>query len=235
MKKYIIVHNNTLKITNNWGVETTLYRIKALKDFGDVKAGDLGGWIQTEKNLSQEGTCWVYGKSMVYDENTRILDNAKVYNSTIHSGTQHSGLFQTKISGYAKVYDSTISSGEIYENATIRNSTIAFEATVSGNAFVGSSEIMGCKTYIAGNARVYECSKINNCEVRDDVTVCHAIIDNSQIKEKATVEGGWVHADSIIGGNLTVRNCTISDCYLVPTRDMSETKIENAYLKKLII
>jgi len=27
----------------------TLHRIKALKDFGNVRAGDLGGWIEREK------------------------------------------------------------------------------------------------------------------------------------------------------------------------------------------
>ena len=38
----------------------TLYRIKTLKDFGDVKKGDLGGWVEKEENLSQEDNCWVY-------------------------------------------------------------------------------------------------------------------------------------------------------------------------------
>lgn len=27
----------------------TLHRIQAIKDFGDVKKGDLGGWIESEK------------------------------------------------------------------------------------------------------------------------------------------------------------------------------------------
>ena len=30
----------------------TLHRIRAIRDFGDVKAGDLGGWIEREGNLS---------------------------------------------------------------------------------------------------------------------------------------------------------------------------------------
>ena len=30
-----------------------LHRIKALKDFRSVKAGELGGWIESEENLSQ--------------------------------------------------------------------------------------------------------------------------------------------------------------------------------------
>ena len=36
-----------------------LTQIRALRDFGAVKAGDLGGWIESEKNLSQGGDCWV--------------------------------------------------------------------------------------------------------------------------------------------------------------------------------
>lgn len=40
-----------------WG--QTLYRIQALKDFGDVKAGDLGGWVEGLYNLSQNGKSWI--------------------------------------------------------------------------------------------------------------------------------------------------------------------------------
>jgi hypothetical protein len=43
----------------------TLYRIKALKDFSDVKSGDLGGWVESEDNLSQQGECWVYGDAVL--------------------------------------------------------------------------------------------------------------------------------------------------------------------------
>lgn len=32
-----------------------LYRIKALVDFYDVKSGDLGGYVESYNNLSQEG------------------------------------------------------------------------------------------------------------------------------------------------------------------------------------
>ena len=33
------------------------YRVKALRDFNDVKKGDIGGYIQTENNLSQLDDC----------------------------------------------------------------------------------------------------------------------------------------------------------------------------------
>ena len=44
----------------------TLHRIKALKDFGEVKAGDLGGFIEREENLSQEGNAWVGDYAKVF-------------------------------------------------------------------------------------------------------------------------------------------------------------------------
>lgn len=41
----------------------TLHRIKALIDFGDVKAGELGGYVEKETNLSQYGDALVYGNA----------------------------------------------------------------------------------------------------------------------------------------------------------------------------
>ena len=45
----------------------TLYRIRALKDVPsiEVKSGDLGGFIEKESNLSQEGNAWVAGNAQV--------------------------------------------------------------------------------------------------------------------------------------------------------------------------
>ena len=42
-----------------------LYRIKALSSFGYVSAGDLGGFLESEKNLSQNGNAWVSGNAEV--------------------------------------------------------------------------------------------------------------------------------------------------------------------------
>ena len=55
----------------------TLYRIKALVQFGNVNAGDLGGWIEKEENLSQSGNAWVYGDARV-SGNARVYGNAEV-------------------------------------------------------------------------------------------------------------------------------------------------------------
>ena len=41
----------------------TLFRIKALISFGNVKAGELGGYIEKEGNLSHEGNARVCGNA----------------------------------------------------------------------------------------------------------------------------------------------------------------------------
>jgi hypothetical protein len=49
----------------------TVRRIRALKDFGDVKDGYLGGWIEAERNLSQNGECWA-------SENAWVCGNTEI-------------------------------------------------------------------------------------------------------------------------------------------------------------
>jgi len=56
----------------------TLYRIKAIKDFGYVKKGELGGWVESESNLSHNGNAWVYENAEVY-ENAKVYGDAEVY------------------------------------------------------------------------------------------------------------------------------------------------------------
>lgn len=45
-------------VTNVFGKK--LFRIKALVAFGDVSAGELGGFVEKEENLSNNGDAWVY-------------------------------------------------------------------------------------------------------------------------------------------------------------------------------
>ncbi len=80
---------------------TTLYRIKALKSFNDVNEGDLGGYVESEKNLSHYGNAWVYGNAKVYGDaevsgNARVYGNAKVYGNARVYG-------DARVSGYARV------------------------------------------------------------------------------------------------------------------------------------
>lgn len=46
----------------------TLHRIRAVISFAYIKAGEMGGWIETEDNLSHNGDAWVYGDAKVYGD-----------------------------------------------------------------------------------------------------------------------------------------------------------------------
>lgn len=71
-KKYTFVKDDKFEFLGQ-----TLYRIKALRSFGDVKRGDLGGYIAKEENLSHDGTCWVYDEAWVMDD-ARVYEDGKV-------------------------------------------------------------------------------------------------------------------------------------------------------------
>ena len=72
IKKYELIKDDFIILEDN-----KLYRIRALKDFSNVSAGNIGGYIESKNNLSQEDNCWVYDDAKVYG-NTIVCDNAMV-------------------------------------------------------------------------------------------------------------------------------------------------------------
>ena len=76
------------KLTSEFIVDISgvkLFRIKALIEFGNVKAGDLGGYIEKEENLSHMGNAWVSGNAQVFG-NARVSGNAWVSGNAQVSG-----------------------------------------------------------------------------------------------------------------------------------------------------
>ena len=63
-------------VVTNTGV--TLYQIEATTQGYWGPVGTLGGYIQSERNLS--GNAWVHHSARVYD-NAQVYDNALVYGS----------------------------------------------------------------------------------------------------------------------------------------------------------
>ena len=56
-----------------------LHRIRALRDVReDVHAGDIGGFVQSEGNHSQEGQCWV-ANNAVAAEGASISGDAIIW------------------------------------------------------------------------------------------------------------------------------------------------------------
>lgn len=110
-----------------------MFRVRALKDVGlRVRAGEVGGYVQHEWNLSQEGDCWVSDDAEVCD-NARVDDDAWISDNAEIS-------HDAKVSGRAHVYGDAW----VHEDALVYG-----DADVSGNARVYGN------AHICGNARVY--------------------------------------------------------------------------------
>ena len=156
-KKYELT-SETIKFNG-----VTLHRIKALKDFSDVKEGDLGGWIEKEENLSQMGNAWVYSNAKVYG-NAKVFGDAQVFcDAEVYGNAQVYG--NAEVYGYALVYDNA----EIYHNAKVfGNAEICGNAEVFGNAKIcGNAVVKNNEDYIVfknfwSSGRYFTWTRSNN-------------------------------------------------------------------------
>ncbi len=128
-----------------------LFRIKALVSFGNVKEGDMGGYIEKEDNLSQDGNSWVGGNSKVYGtaivkENALVGENARVYGNAIVGGN-------AVIDGDAIVRENAL----VHGNATVGGKAKVYgNAFVYGNTRVNGNALVGGNAWVAGHAVVHE-------------------------------------------------------------------------------
>ena len=129
-KKYILT-SETIEFNKH-----ILHRIKALKDFGDVKKGDLGGWLEKESNLSHEGNCWVYDEAAVYSE-AKVMGDAEVHDDV--DVVNHS-----IVQGNAKVFDGAKISD---------HSSVMGNAEVRGDVWVDESSIVQGHAKVTGKYR----------------------------------------------------------------------------------
>lgn len=126
-KKYMLT-DNTITVNGR-----TFYRIVALKNFGLVKAGMLGGYIESENNLSHEGEAWVYENAYV-GGNVRVYDDAKVDGNVLVLGN-------AKIHGNASIYGNAHvnDNTSVHDNTTcISNKANVYEylAIIGGIGFI---------------------------------------------------------------------------------------------------
>ena len=177
----------------------TLFRIKALKSFNDVKVGDLGGFIEKEENLSENawvcddacvcGNARVYGDARICGnarvfENARICGDARVYeNACIYGNAWVYG--DARIYGDARVYGDA----SVFENARIYD-----EACVYGSVYDDAR--------VFGNARVYDDARVyGNAHVYENACV----YGNARVYGNTWVYGNaWVCDDARVYGNARV-------------------------------
>ena len=134
----------------------TLYRIEALKYFGEIKKGDKGGFIESENNLAHEGDAWVSDNAHVYGD-ACVFDNAQVYGNAF-------------ISGYAQVYGDAF----VYGNAWLYDNTrVCGYARVADNARVYGDANVCDDSSVFGSACVYDNAHVyGDALVRGYACVC---------------------------------------------------------------
>ena len=145
----------------------TLYRIRAVRDFGSVKTGEFGGYIEKEENLSHFGNAWISGDARVFGDarvsgnarvsgDARVFDNAKVYgNAWVYGEVQVAGnawvYGDARVSENAWVYGDARVSGDarVFDNAWVYgNAKVSGDARVSGNAWVyGNAEVFNTRHF----------------------------------------------------------------------------------------
>lgn len=155
-KKYELIDGDTTTIG-----QTVLHRIKSLIAFDDVTIGQLGGYIESEDNLSHEGNCWVYDFGKVHDL-ARVSENGKVYgNAQMHGMSQLYG--NAKITGECRIHDNV----QIYDNAEIRGNTKLYNnVQVYGNGKVNGD------SSIYGDTQIYEKAVIEGKRIKYDIHRC---------------------------------------------------------------
>lgn len=125
-KKYITLENGL-----------HLYQIKALRDFGDVRKGQLGGYVQCEDNLAHDGECWIYDEAKVYD-NARVEKDAKLFDQVmVHANAIVSDRVRiyhhVNIDEHAHIYDYTV----LYDHVCIKSyATLNCHTHITKNAII---------------------------------------------------------------------------------------------------
>jgi hypothetical protein len=127
-----------------------LYRIIALRDFGEVEKGQKGGYIEGEHNLSQSGNCWVAGLAHVrkqarVEKNALVCDFVEVTDEALLTDdTQASG--HAHIGGFARMEDESMAEDHTRIKGTV---------LMSGRSRAGGTSFLAERCALADNAHVH--------------------------------------------------------------------------------
>lgn len=131
-KKYKLIQDSRI-----WQYDRAIYRIQALRDFSDVKKGDLGGFVESEGNLSQEGDCWIYDMAQAV-EKSRVEGDACL--------RDYSKMFD---SSYLKDKAQLQGSARMRHYSCLEDNAVAIDAEISGFAHItGDVVIRRSKDYV---------------------------------------------------------------------------------------
>lgn len=127
-----------------------VHRVRLLRDLHPkIKAGTLGGWVRSARNLSHEGQCWIADEALVVGD-ARITGNADVRGEAVVSGQAHVR-DQASIFEQAEVTDKVLVGG----NVMVRDA-----ARVSGSAVLGGAIEVAETAEVSGDFAVEGVGKL---------------------------------------------------------------------------
>jgi carbonic anhydrase/acetyltransferase-like protein (isoleucine patch superfamily) len=189
------------ELTNETKVfgDRVLHRIKALIDIPKhgVEAGDLGGFIEGENNLSHDGECWIGKNACAYDNayvygNARVYDNARICDNA-HVGGDAWICGNANVYGKARIrdYAGVSANAQVFGNALIYgNSCILGNASIYGNVCVSGRAYISGNAYTYGNVRVFDNAWIgDNARVSGDACV----YGNACVRGESWITQGKYH------------------------------------------
>lgn len=192
-----------------------VFRIQATRNFGMVRKGDLGGYIQCEKNLSHLGTAWVYEEAVIMDDAV-VEDDAKVSGTSI-------------VKEDARVYDNAFVDGkseisghsQVFESARVEDSNLDTKARVYGRSRVMDSGLQSFSR-VYDNAFVNNSTLSGNCEIYGDSTIDNGyIFENAKVYDNAIISG----PGAIVAGNVKV----CEDCHIVTGTTVTGDNVLTSY------
>ena len=145
--------------------ERTLYRVRALKNFRNVKAGDLGGWVSGKHNLSQEGDCWIYDEAKCMD-NARMYHNSAMYNNAVMCDfSEMHGC--SEMHNYSAMLDNSrmYNCSAMYDNSRMYNDSKMYNnSRMFDNSAMYNNAVMLDNSKMFENSRMYRDSRLKNKE-----------------------------------------------------------------------
>lgn len=247
-KKYEILMDESKKIVSSSSGIISVYRIRAIKGFLDVKAGDKGGFVGGGKNLSQHDDCWIYDDACVTEdglvfergqvrEDSLVLGNATVSGNAIISGKARiSG--KSRVNGHATITDnvSLLNSCRVGGVTKVINNTV-----VTGLARVFSDDLIGEENnmIIGGTSEVKDAKDIE-LKYRNQMVRRCTVEGNGSGSAKVIDFSGEHCYDSVVslvmiydgdGGfiNKNTKNSTL-DCIMNYMQDVKRSTIESINL-----
>lgn len=169
----------------------TVYRIKALQDFGIVKKGELGGYIAKESNLSfKEGSMAWVGKEAIVMDGASVLNHAHVTDHAIVAGT-------TTVKDCAIVGGSAEINGNCF---IMKEAVVTGAAKLNGKVVVTDTAIVMEDVSLNGAIRVYgEAILSGDTEIEGDADIGFNIENN----EDFILYDNPIHSGHVITASTT--------------------------------